>query len=95
MVEFDGLTGHINFDTSGLRTQFDMDLMEVQQSSGLVKVGSWNSLDHLEAARKQEDISGEGNTDPMANKTFVITTILVRSSSKEIGFCLTEMLVVP
>lgn len=94
MVEFIGLTGPIKFDTSGLRTQFELDLMELQVS-GLERVGSWNSLDHLEAARKQEDISGEGNTDPMANKTFVITTILVRSSSKEIGFCLTEMLVVP
>ena len=77
MVEFDGLTGHINFDTSGLRTQFDMDLMEVQQSSGLVKVGSWNSLDHLILDRKQEDQMGFSNPDPMANKTFVITTILV------------------
>ena len=94
MVEFIGLTGPIKFDTSGLRTQFELDLMELQVS-GLERVGSWNSLDHLEAARKQEDISGEGNTDPMANKTFVITTILVRSLSKEIGFCLTEMLVVP
>ena len=82
MVEFIGLTGPIKFDTSGLRTQFELDLMELQVS-GLERVGSWNSLDHLEAARKQEDISGEGNTDPMANKTFVITTILVRSSSKK------------
>ena len=77
MVEFDGLTGHIKFDTSGLRTQFDMDLMEVQQSSGLVKVGSWNSLDHLLLDRKQEDQLGLANPDPMANKTFVITTTLV------------------
>ena len=28
--------------------------------------------------QKQEDIGDSGNTDPMANKTFVITTILVR-----------------
>ena len=77
MVEFIGLTGPIKFDTSGLRTQFELDLMELQVT-GLERVGTWNSLDHLEAGRKQEDISGEKNSDPMANKTFVITTILVR-----------------
>ena len=77
MVEFVGLSGPIKFDTSGLRTQFELDLMELQVT-GLERVGTWNSLDHLEAGRKQEDISGEKNSDPMANKTFVITTILVR-----------------
>ena len=80
MVEFIGLTGPIKFDTSGLRTQFELDLMELQVT-GLERVGTWNSLDHLEAGRKQEDISGEKNTDPMANKTFVITTILVRAET--------------
>ena len=35
MVEFVGLSGKIEFDTSGLRTQFEMDLMELQMN-GLV-----------------------------------------------------------
>ena len=35
MVEFVGLSGKIEFDTSGLRTQFEMDLMELQMT-GLV-----------------------------------------------------------
>ena len=35
MVEFVGLGGPIKFDTSGLRTQFEMDLMELQMG-GLV-----------------------------------------------------------
>ena len=35
MVEFVGLSGPIKFDTSGLRTQFEMDLMELQMG-GLV-----------------------------------------------------------
>lgn len=83
MVEFIGLTGPIKFDTSGLRTQFELDLMELQVT-GLEGVGTWNSLDHLEAGRKQEDISGEKNSDPMANKTFVITTILVRFMKTQI-----------
>ena len=35
MVEFIGLSGPIKFDASGLRTQFVMDLMELQMG-GLV-----------------------------------------------------------
>ena len=42
------------------------------------KVGSWNSLDHLDLSREEKkSLKGEA-TDPMANKTFVITAILVR-----------------
>ena len=37
MVEFIGLSGPIKFDASGLRTQFAMDLMELQMP-GLVKL---------------------------------------------------------
>ena len=37
MVEFIGLSGPIKFDTSGLRTQFSMDVMELQMS-GLVRL---------------------------------------------------------
>ena len=36
MVEFVGLSGPIKFDTSGLRTNFEMDLMELQRG-GLVR----------------------------------------------------------
>ena len=47
------------------------------QLGGLERVGSWNSLDHLAGSRQAEDTAGDANSDPMANKTFVITTILV------------------
>jgi len=75
MVEFVGLSGPIKFDTSGLRTQFELDLMELQMS-GLTKVGSWNSLDHLNLARVEKKSEEGGAADPMANKTFIITAIL-------------------
>jgi len=75
MVEFVGLSGPINFDTSGLRTNFEMDLMELQRG-GLTKVGSWNSLDHLTLARQEKKAAEGGTPDPMANKTFIITAIL-------------------
>ena len=92
MVEFIGLSGPIKFDTSGLRTQFAMDLMELQMG-GLVnieqgsdiltqnlfqtKVGTWNTLDRLGMARSEEEKANNGIADPMANKTFVICGFLV------------------
>jgi len=75
MVSFVGLSGQVNFDTSGLRTQFSLDLMELQME-GLAKVGSWNSLDRLSLSRVEEKAAEAGVEHPMANKTFVITTIL-------------------
>ena len=41
MVEFIGLSGPIKFDTSGLRTQFSMDVMELQMA-GLVRTYETN-----------------------------------------------------
>merc|ERR1712128_279391 len=75
MVVFVGLSGPIKFDTSGLRTQFAMDLMELQMT-GLTKVGTWNTLDRLGSAREEEEKIDGGEVDPMANKTFVICAVL-------------------
>merc|ERR1719347_2227917 len=49
--------------------------MELQMP-GLVKVGTWNSLDKLNLARVQEDDAAAGIDHPMANKTFIITSVL-------------------
>jgi len=75
IVEFIGLSGPIKFDESGLRTQFSLSLMELQLP-GLVKIGSWNSLDRLSLSREEKGDSDLGEVHPMANKTFVITTVL-------------------
>jgi len=75
MVEFVGLSGKIEFDTQGLRTKFELDLMELQMT-GLAKVGSWNSLDKLSLARVEKEADEGGALHAMANKSFVITSIL-------------------
>merc|ERR1712128_228427 len=80
MVEFIGLSGLIKFDASGLRTQFAMDLMELQMT-GLTKVGTWNTLDRLGSAREEEEKIDGGEVDPMANKTFVICAVLYGSET--------------
>ena len=46
MVEFVGLSGQVKFDTSGLRTQFQLDLMELQMD-GLVKKPSHKTIVQL------------------------------------------------
>ena len=46
MVEFVGLSGQVKFDTSGLRTQFQLDLMELQMD-GLVKNPSHKTIVRL------------------------------------------------
>jgi len=75
MIEFIGLSGPIKFDESGLRTEFALSLIELQ-NPGLVRVGNWNSLDRLSLQREEKDNSNLGEVHPMANKTFVITTVL-------------------
>ena len=42
-----------------------------------VRVGNWNSIDRLALAREPKADSSMGEVHPMANKTFVITSILV------------------
>ena len=75
LVEFVGLSGKIQFDTSGLRTQFVLDLMELQ-AEGLEKIGTWNSLDKLSLSRETKVEGENARMDAMSNNTFVITTIL-------------------
>ncbi|XP_043188365.1 glutamate receptor ionotropic, kainate 2-like isoform X1 [Amphibalanus amphitrite] len=40
-VQFDGLTGHVSFDSGGLRRSFQLDIIQLQEPA-LVKIGSWS-----------------------------------------------------
>ena len=92
MVEFVGLTGRVQLDASGRRTDFHLDLVELK-SEGLNKVGVWSSVHGL--TMDQPEMGLEAATmpsDAMANKSFVVTTILtppytmlVENTSKLLG----------
>ena len=92
MVEFIGLTGRVHLDASGRRTNFHLDLVELQPE-GMKKLGRWNSLHGL--TMDQPKIGLMSTTTPseaMANKSFVVTTILtppytmlVENTSKLLG----------
>ena len=76
MVEFVGLTGPVSFDSMGKRSKFSLDVLE-QQPRGKVKAATWNSVDRLDLIRAEQQEASARAVDPMANKTFVITSILV------------------
>ena len=53
MVEFVGLSGPVKFDTSGLRTQFQLDLMELRMD-GLVLMIMMMIIGMMRAKKKDD-----------------------------------------
>ncbi|XP_012273738.1 glutamate receptor ionotropic, kainate 2 [Orussus abietinus] len=68
--EMKGLTGLIKFDTSGFRSNFHLDIMQVTQQ-GLDKVGTWNSSNGIEWIHKTV-IPEDPSEQSLQNKTFVV-----------------------
>ncbi|XP_044738243.1 glutamate receptor ionotropic, kainate 2 isoform X2 [Chrysoperla carnea] len=74
IVEMKGLTGVIKFDHQGFRSDFVLDIVELNKD-GLKKIGTWNSTEGVNFTRSY----GEAYTqivEILQNKTFVVTTIL-------------------
>lgn len=74
-TKYEGLTGLIEFDNEGLRTNFNLDVMELSES-GIAKIGTWNYSQGISIRRNTtEDI----NDDPLSlrNKTFIVSVCLV------------------
>ena len=94
MVEFVGLTGRVHLDANGRRTNFHLDLLVELKPEGLEKVGGWSPLHGLTMDEPTMSLES-GITmrmDAMANKSFVVTTILtppytmlVENTSKLVG----------
>lgn len=68
-----GLTGEVKFDNRGYRTNFNIDVIELT-SSGVVKVGTWDTTRGLNITRPPvvEDLSGS-----LKNKTFIVIITVV------------------
>uniref|UniRef100_A0A452J1D8 Glutamate receptor n=1 Tax=Gopherus agassizii TaxID=38772 RepID=A0A452J1D8_9SAUR len=76
-ARWDGLTGHITFNkTDGLRKDFDLDIISLKEE-GTEKIGVWNSNSGLNMTDSNKDRS-TNITDSLANRTLIVTTILVR-----------------
>ena len=72
-----GLTGMVQFDNEGLRTNIALDIMELSYN-GLQLVGTWNSTesDGLRMTRLVPPASRQ-ESESLQNKTFIVLTALV------------------
>ncbi|XP_063063592.1 glutamate receptor ionotropic, kainate 4 [Engraulis encrasicolus] len=72
MVELEGLTGHIEFNSKGQRSNYALRIMQ-NAKDGPVQIGQWHSEQGLSMDRKLPSLNV---TDSLFNTTLVITTIL-------------------
>uniref|UniRef100_A0A3Q2FM33 Glutamate receptor, ionotropic, kainate 4 n=1 Tax=Cyprinodon variegatus TaxID=28743 RepID=A0A3Q2FM33_CYPVA len=72
MVELEGLTGHIEFNSKGQRSNYALRIMQ-NSKEGLRQIGIWHSEDGLSMERTLPSINV---TDTLFNTTLTITTIL-------------------
>lgn len=70
-----GLTGIIRFDNQGFRSNFLLDIVELNKD-GLKKIGTWNSTEGVNFTRTYGEVYTQ-IVESLQNKTFVVTTILV------------------
>ncbi|XP_062242065.1 glutamate receptor ionotropic, kainate 4 [Platichthys flesus] len=72
MVELEGLTGHIEFNSKGQRSNYSLRIMQ-NSKDGLRQIGLWHSENGLSMEKKLPSINV---TDTLFNTTLTITTIL-------------------
>ncbi|XP_075867668.1 glutamate receptor ionotropic, kainate 5-like [Nelusetta ayraudi] len=72
MVEYDGLTGHIEFNSGGQRTNYSLKILE-KQPGGHREVGTWFSNNSLVLNSSSLDLN---TSETLINKTLIVTTIL-------------------
>uniref|UniRef100_A0A4W6G185 Glutamate receptor n=1 Tax=Lates calcarifer TaxID=8187 RepID=A0A4W6G185_LATCA len=72
MVEYDGLTGHIEFNSKGQRTNYTLKILE-KHPGGHKEIGIWYSNNTLAMNSTSLDLNA---SETLANKTLIVTTIL-------------------
>ncbi|PBC34948.1 Glutamate receptor, ionotropic kainate [Apis cerana cerana] len=75
IVEMTGLTGTIKFDHQGFRSDFILDIIELNNKEGLKKIGTWNSTKGINFTRSYKEEYTQ-IVENLQNKTFIVTTIL-------------------
>ncbi|CAG0899600.1 unnamed protein product, partial [Cyprideis torosa] len=73
MVELDGLSGNIKFDTRGFRSEFELQVLDLVET-GVRKVGTWSKGSGLFLDVRQS--VNEKRRPTLFNKTIVVSTIL-------------------
>uniref|UniRef100_A0A6Q2YA16 Glutamate receptor n=1 Tax=Esox lucius TaxID=8010 RepID=A0A6Q2YA16_ESOLU len=72
MVEYDGLTGRVEFNSKGQRTNYTLRILE-KHRQGHREIGIWFSNNTLAMNATSLDINV---SETLANKTLIVTTIL-------------------
>ncbi|XP_030636891.1 glutamate receptor 1b [Chanos chanos] len=72
-VQLEGLTGHVQFNEKGHRTNFTVTVMEMAQT-GPKKVGYWNENEKYVSTATFSHTLNE--TFGLQNRTYIVTTIL-------------------
>ncbi|XP_051505661.1 glutamate receptor 1-like isoform X2 [Myxocyprinus asiaticus] len=72
-VRIEGLTGHIQFNEKGRRTNYTVSVMELRPT-GPKKVGYWNEDEKYVSTAAY--IPGSNETYGLQNRTYIFTTIL-------------------
>jgi len=74
LVEMDGLTGRVSFDTEGFRSSFTLEIVELRKE-GLAKVGTWESGMGANFSRNYTEQYSE-IVESLHNKTLIVSCIL-------------------
>ncbi|CDQ67146.1 unnamed protein product [Oncorhynchus mykiss] len=95
-VEYDGLTGRVEFNSKGQRTNYTLRILE-KHRGGHKEIGIWYSNNTLAMNSTSLDIN---MSETLANKTLIVTTILenpyvmhksnyqeLRGNDRYQGFC--------
>ncbi|XP_076878998.1 glutamate receptor 1a [Brachyhypopomus gauderio] len=72
-VRIEGLTGHIQFNEKGRRTNYTVSVMELK-ATGPKRVGYWNEEEKFVSTSPY--LSGSNWTYGLQNRTYIVTTIL-------------------
>ncbi|XP_026879870.2 glutamate receptor 1a isoform X1 [Electrophorus electricus] len=72
-VRIEGLTGHIQFNEKGRRTNYTVSVMELK-ATGPKKVGYWNEDEKFVSTSAY--FPGSNGTNGLQNRTYIVTTIL-------------------
>lgn len=80
VVQFKGMSGHIQFDQHGNRENIHLEVLELA-SNGLQKVGVWNNSAGIQTTRDIPVDMGDTNFESIRNKSLIVLIALVSSRS--------------
>ncbi|XP_073087257.1 glutamate receptor 1 isoform X7 [Manis javanica] len=72
-VRFEGLTGNVQFNEKGRRTNYTLHVIEMKHD-GIRKIGYWSEDDKFVPAAT--DAQAGGDNSSVQNRTYIVTTIL-------------------